>query len=126
MFFTGICLITEDVPRLVAFYETVLQTVFSGDDLHSESRVEGAYFAIYSRSASNEQMQFGLGPVQGRGTVALMFTVEDVDLEYARIRSLLANTLTEPKTYPWGARAFHFFDPDGNLVDFVCPPVSPV
>jgi len=120
--FTGICLITENVPRLVEFYRNILDTSFSGNDLHSESKVGGAYFAIYSRAASNEQMQFGLGSVHGTGNVTLMFKVDDVDLEYERIRPLLSDTIAEPKTYPWGARAFHFFDPDGNIVDFVCPP----
>jgi len=122
MTFMGICLITENVPRLVEFYKNVLRTTFSGDDVHSECHIDGANFSIYSRNASNEQMKFGLGPVQGTGNVTLMFKVNNVDAEYSRVRSHISNSITEPTTYPWGARAFHFFDPDGNIVDFVCPP----
>lgn len=122
MTFMGICLITENVPKLVDFYKNILGTTFSGDVQHSESQIEGAQFAIYSRTASNEQMKFGLGPVYGTGNVTLMFRVKDVDAEYARVREFISSPITEPTTYPWGARAFHFYDPDGNIVDFVSQP----
>lgn len=122
MTFMGICLMTEDVPRLVEFYTNILGTTFSGDEVHSEAQMDGAHLAIYSRTASNEQMKFGLSAVYGTGNVTLMFKVDDVDAAYARVRPLVSRFITEPTTYPWGARAFHFFDPDGNIVDFVRPP----
>lgn len=122
MTFMGICLMTEDVPRLVEFYTNILGTTFLGDETHSEAQIQGARLAIYSRTASNQQMKFGLGAVLGTGNVTLMFQVDDVDAAYARVRPSIFRLITEPTTYPWGARAFHFFDPDGNIVDFVCPP----
>lgn len=119
--FTGIALITADVGRLVAFYREVLQVDFTGDALHAEAQVDGAYLAIYAIGAAREQLAWQIEAGRG-GTVTLMFQVEDVDKEYDRLQSFVPTFLTAPKTYPWGARAFHFRDPDGNIVNFVTPP----
>lgn len=117
----GICLISEDVQRLVGFYTRVLDIEFIGNDIHAEARIEGSSFAIYARAAANEDMHFGLGNVHGTGNVTLMFQVHDVDAEYERVCPYVQTFITKPQTYPWGARAVHFFDPDGNIVDFFCP-----
>lgn len=124
MRFAGICLITEDVPRLVDFYQRVLGITFDGDAIHAQALIDGAGFAIYARSAANQDMRFGLGPVHGTGNVTLMFQVDDVDAAYARLLPFVTSFITRPNTYQWGARAVHFFDPDGNIVDFFCPPTG--
>lgn len=52
-----------------------------------------------------------------------MFEVDNVDDEYERLENLdiKIEFTSEPRTYPWGARAFGFKDPDGNNINFLSP-----
>jgi len=118
----GICLITEDVPRLAAFYQAILQVGGEGDDIHMELRTDGCGMAIYAREAAERDMGFDFSAHWGTGGTTLMFRVDDADREFERLQSIVPAFMTTPTTYPWGARAFHFRDPDGNIVDFVTPP----
>ncbi len=43
--------------------------------------------------------------------------MDDVAAEYARLLAPGMPIAKEPATYPWGARAAWFRDPDGNRVD---------
>jgi len=119
---SGICLITDDVQRLVAFYTRVLRATSTGNEVHSEVEVQGSSFAIYSREAAVRDMKFSFPEKVGCGDTVLMFSVDDVDIEYERLKSQNVRFLTVPTTYPWGNRAVHFWDPDGNIVDFYTPP----
>ena len=50
----------------------------------------------------------------------LEFQVEDVDVEYERLRSIAQleiEFVLQPTTLPWGNRSIYFRDPDGNLVN---------
>jgi uncharacterized glyoxalase superfamily protein PhnB len=55
------------------------------------------------------------------GSVTLMFEVEAVEAEYARVQAMGLELVKPLQTHPWGARSFWFRDPDGNLVDFYAP-----
>ena len=118
----GICLITEDVRRLVSFYEAVLGVKGEGDDIHMELHTDGCGMAIYAREAAERDMGFDFSAHWGTGGTTLMFRVDDADREFERLQSIVPAFMTTPTTYPWGARAFHFRDPDGNIIDFVTPP----
>jgi uncharacterized glyoxalase superfamily protein PhnB len=124
----GFCLITADVRRLADFYRLVLASGVeaaaapAGDEVHVEIAVPGASLAIYSEAAAVRDMGFSFPAGSGRGYAALMVRVADVDAEYARLKAAGVAFMTEPKTYPWGARSVHFRDPDGNIVDLVAPP----
>ena len=122
MKFLGASLLTDDVARLRAFYTKVLCCQTSGDDIHTELLVEGGGLVLYSREASRRDMGFSYLPNAGAGYVALSFRVEDVDAEYERLLTTDVDFVTRPRTYPWGARSFHFRDPDGNLITMVRPP----
>lgn len=117
MKFTGICLITKDVPSLADFYTRVLGVTAEGDAAHMELHTEGAGIAIFSI----EGME-GMAPdsMQGAGcgSITLAFEVQDVDAEYERLKTLGVAFVMLPRTHPWGARSFWFRDPDGNIVDF--------
>jgi len=118
MNFLGSTLITEDVPRLSRFYQDVLQATAEGDDIHVEFETEGASLTIYAKHAAERDMAFDFSTHWGTGSVTLNFRVDDVDAEYARLQTLGVAFITQPKTYPWGNRAVHFWDPDGNIVGF--------
>ncbi len=118
MTFDGVCLITEDVGALTRFYAQVLQAEAVGDDTHAEVKTPGAGLAIYARSAAQRDMGFTFDGRCGTGMATFSFSVADVDVEYRRLLSVGVSFVTEPTTYPWGWRAMHFRDPDGNLVGF--------
>ena len=118
MKFSGVCLITENVPSLVEFYQRVLCQKAQGDDVHAEFSFGGLGLAIFSRQGT-EEMAPGSTAGAGTGGVTLMFEVEDVDAAYERLKGLPVEIVKPPQTYPWGARSVWFRDPDGNLVDFM-------
>lgn len=117
MKFAGICLITENVPALAAFYTKVLGVEADGDETHVELRTEGAGLAIYS-SDGMESLAPGSMTGAGYGSFTLSFEVQDVDVEYGRLKTLGVNFVKLPTTHPWGARSCWFRDPDGNIVNF--------
>ncbi|MBN1401496.1 MAG: VOC family protein [Anaerolineae bacterium] len=117
MRFDGICLITQDVPRLVAFYTEVLGVPAEGDDTHAALQTQGAHLAIFS-VAGMEEMAPGSMAGAGQGSVTLGFEVADVDAEYERLKVLGGAFVKPPQTHPWGARSVWFRDPDGHIVDF--------
>ncbi len=114
----GVCLVTEKVQVLAAYYVQVLGVEAVGDDTHMELRTEGAGTAIFSAEGM-EAMAPGSMAGAGSGSVVLEFVVDEVDAEYERLRDLGVEVVKPPQTHPWGARSFWFHDPDGNLADFL-------
>lgn len=118
MTYTDLCLITEDVPRLVWFYESVFGVAAEGDAVHSGLQLDGTGLAIYAKQAAERDMGFDISRHWGAGNLTIGFDVADVDREYVRMQALGAVFVTTPTTHPWGARSFHFRDPDENIVCF--------
>ena len=121
-FANGICLITENVRKLAEFYEKVLQVkVDDVNDIHVEITIDGGGITIYSKAAAIRDMGFNFDEYCGTGMCKFAFFVEDVDAEYERLKSLNINIkfVAAPTTYPWGSRAMHFRDPDGNIICFI-------
>ncbi|WP_091036924.1 VOC family protein [Microbacterium oxydans] len=54
----------------------------------------------------------------GQGTL-LVFVVEDIDAEFARIDAAGARVITPPETEPWGERYCQFADPNGIVWQLV-------
>lgn len=115
MTFSGICLITNDVHRLSEVYQTVLQTTPDCyDNIHQEIHTLGASLALL-KSENQED--------HGNKNISLAFTVDDVDMEYDRIKKLGISIIDPPTVRPWGAKNMWFCDPDGNSVVFRSFPV---
>lgn len=117
MKFTGICLVTENVPVLTEFYSKVLGVEAEGSDVHAELKTEGAGISIFSVEGMESMAPLSMRGA-GYGNVTLMFEVEDVDAEYERLKTLAVEFVMLPTSHPWGSRSFWFRDPDGNIVDF--------
>ena len=120
-FVSGICLITDDVPKLAEFYQKILQVKTVINDIHVVISVEGGGITLYSKAAAENDMGFNFEKYHGTGLTKFTLLVHDVDAEYERLKSLDKGIEFEaaPTTYPWGARSMHFRDLDGNIVCFV-------
>jgi catechol 2,3-dioxygenase-like lactoylglutathione lyase family enzyme len=115
------CLITNDVKRLVEFYEPVLglKAKRTGED-YAEFPTGVGVLAIFSEDAQERYIP-GSAEAAKNKSVVLQFRVADVDQEYRRLQSLVKTWVKPPTTQPWGTRSIYFRDPDGNLVDFYAP-----
>jgi len=116
-----VCLITDNVNRLVQFYEPVLglKAQRSGED-YAEFHTGAGVLAVFSMAAQEKYIP-GSAEVAKNKSAILEFSVADVDKEYARLQGVVKTWVKPPTTQPWGTRSIYFRDPDGNLVDFYVP-----
>jgi predicted enzyme related to lactoylglutathione lyase len=118
MTFTDVTLISDDVLRLVGFYEKLFNIAADErDEIHSSLNIGGLWLTIDGTPIS-ENTVFSYVSGKSSDNTLLCFNVDDVDAEYRRVISLGAETLNEPTTHQWGARSFQFRDPDGNIINF--------
>jgi predicted enzyme related to lactoylglutathione lyase len=120
----SIRIITDDVDRLVEFYETVTGvTATRPAPVFAELRTETGTLAIASTVTVG--MLGDRAPKPGRNdSIIIEFIVTDVDAQFDRIRASLDDIVLAPTTMPWGNRSTLFRDPDGNLVNLFSRPVS--
>ncbi len=124
MDFVSIRIITDDVARLVHFYEraTGVEASWFSEDF-AELRTASATLAIGS---TRTVTLFAPGAAQpaGNRSVIIEFLVDDVDGVHQNLSGFVEDFVKEPTTMPWGNRSLLLRDPDGNLVNFFTP-VSP-
>ena len=105
MKFGGVCITTQDAPRLAAFYQTVLQ---------KEPFVEGSHYAF------GQIAVYDPGDVKTakERNIWLQFYTADIDALYERLLRDIPGIeiLSPPERRPWGAYSFWFSDPDGNKI----------
>lgn len=121
MKFVSTRIITADVNRLVAFYETVTGVAAVwGNELFAEIPTPVGTLAIGSDKTVPLFAAGSAEPAANR-SVIVEFLVDDVDAEYERLREGIGEVVTTPTTMPWGNRALLLRDPDGNLVNLFTP-----
>jgi predicted enzyme related to lactoylglutathione lyase len=117
--FTDLCLISDDVLKLVDFYERLFDvTASEKGTYHASLSIGGLWLTIDATQIPDVAPAFSYVNGKASDNVLLSFNVVDVDAEYCRIPDLGAVVLNEPTTHPWGARSFQFRDPDGNIINF--------
>ena len=117
MNFASVRLITADVDRLTSFYESVTgRPARRHTPAFAEIALPGATLAIGSTATVPVQLV-------GAGSAIVEFRVDDVDAEFARLRTAgaLGEIVQEPTTMPWGNRSLLIRDPDGTLVNLFTP-----
>jgi uncharacterized glyoxalase superfamily protein PhnB len=116
------CLITNNVKRLVDFYEPILavKAKWSSKD-YAEFPTGVGVLAIFSEEAQERYIPGSTTAAKNK-SIVLEFRVADVDQQYRRLQSAVKTWVKPPTTQPWGTRSIYFRDPDGNLVDFYTPP----
>jgi len=122
----SIRILTDDVPRLVQFYETL-----TGGTARWVTPAFGAVPAGQTEIAVTSPESLTLGNTPGvaepraNRSLYLEFEVGDVDAEFARAREALApEVVLEPTTMPWGNRSALLRDPDGNLINLFRRPAA--
>ena len=119
--FASIRIVTEDVDRLVAFYEHVTGvTATRPAPVFAEIRTTTATLAISSNQLTNRLYGANVVRPAANHSTFLEFRVLDVDAEFARLSEL--KFVQEPTTMPWGNRSALLRDPDGNLVNLFATP----
>jgi predicted enzyme related to lactoylglutathione lyase len=121
MNFVSTRIITDDVKRMVGFYEAVSGLPakwYSGD--FAELVTPSCTLAFASKRTMD---LFGAGAARpaDNHTAIIEFRVVDVDKEYEKLRTFVGDFVQHPTTQPWGNRSLLFRDPDGNLVNFFTP-----
>ena len=102
------CIQARDALPLVDFYTLVFG---------HEPEVDGG---VDVRFYPEQLTVYRMGEEEGSEThgIAMIYQVEDVDAEYARLDGLGLANLGAPTDKPWGVRSFMIRDPAGNLVSF--------
>ncbi|GAB1154333.1 VOC family protein [Paenibacillus illinoisensis] len=121
MNFASVRVITDDVDRLVEFYEEVMGiTAERPAPVFAELVLPSCTLAI---GHSQTVPMFGVGSAVAADnrSVILELRVHDVDAEYERLKPIVDDWVKEPTTMPWGNRAILFRDPDGNLINLFQP-----
>ncbi len=116
-------IITENVKRLVQFYEQVtsLPVVQYTPDF-AELQTPSATLAIGSTHTLHFFGGEEVAKASQNRTAIIEFRVDNVEQDYERLTDLLQTRLVQkPTIMPWGNKSLLFRDPDGNLVNFFTP-----
>ena len=105
MKFGGICIETDNAPRLADFYKVVFD---------EEPFIEGSHYGFGSIAIYDP----GGVTVSKEKSIWLQCFAEDLDAEYERLRREIPGIeiISPPERRPWGAYSFWFSDPDGNKI----------
>ncbi len=122
MNFVSIRVITDDIKRLVGFYENVtgLSATWS-NEVFAELTTPSCTLAI---GHSSTVALFGAGSARAADnhSAIVEFIVNDVDTEYEKLKTIIGDAVVQqPTTMPWGNRSLLFRDPDGNLINYFTP-----
>ena len=105
MRFGGICITTDNAPRLAEFYRVVFQ---------EEPFVEGSHYAFGNIAVYDP----GDAVVSKDKSIWLQCFDADIDALYERLLQEIPGIeiISPPERKPWGAYSFWFADPDGNRI----------
>ena len=103
-------LLTNDVPRLAAFYKQLLEIENdSNDKTHQFIITEETTLTIYNDGTEkNNQNQ----------NICLAFTVDDIEKEYEKVLAMGVKIIEGPTKRPLGCNYKELYDPDNNMIFF--------
>lgn len=121
---TAISLNVADVEASAAWAQRFLgfTEAMSADGFCSLEHPEAGFNLIYLRTGlATFKPASAAGPADG---MLVVFTVDDIDGDYARLQAEGVEVVTPIETEPWGERYFQMADPNGvvyQLVQWVEP-----
>ncbi|MFF0457327.1 VOC family protein [Nocardia africana] len=90
----------------------------SADGFVSLSRPDAGFTVIFLRTGLPTFEPARIAGDAGQGLL-VVFTVDDIDTEYERVRAEGVEIVTPIETEPWGERYFQAIDPNGIVVQLV-------
>jgi uncharacterized glyoxalase superfamily protein PhnB len=122
MKFASVRVVTQDIERLVEFYQRLsgIEAVRLADGF-AEMRFEGSTLAISSEHLI-KLFNVGAATAAANRSAILEFEVEDVDAVFERMNASEATVVMPTTLMPWGNRSLLLRDPDGNLVNLFSRP----
>lgn len=121
MRFASIRIITDDLDRLIEFYERLTGVSAVRYTSVFAELVFGDFTIALGHSDTVGLFGEGSAEAARNRSVIIEFRVADVDAEYERLQPLVDAWVQEPTTMPWGNRSILLRDPDGNLVNLFTP-----
>jgi catechol 2,3-dioxygenase-like lactoylglutathione lyase family enzyme len=120
MDFADVRIISNDLDRIVGFYEQVtgVSAVWPAP-VFASLRLPSANID-FGHAQTAQLFKDAAHPADNQ-TVIIDFLVDDVDKEYERLKTIVSDWVLEPTMMPWGNRSIVFRDPDGNLVNLFTP-----
>ena len=120
---TDIALFVSDLGRAIAFYRDMLDLELKRLDTgFAEFWMEGTILALWEEADVRRALDFA-GPAR-RGPHAMLAirleTAAEVDAAHAQLAARGVAVRAPPRTFPWGAHAAYFSDPDDNLWELYC------
>ncbi len=121
---TAISLNVPDVEASAEWAQKHLgfSVAMAADGFSSLAHPEAGINLIYLRTGLST---FKPAAAAGRADgILVVFTVDDIDADYARLRAEEVHIVTPIETEPWGERYFQMTDPNGvvyQLVQWVDP-----
>ena len=118
-------IITDDLDRLVAFYELVTGAVAERPAPVFAELVLGTCPLAIGHSQTVQLFGGDSAHAADNRSAIVEFLVDDVDALHARLRDDIGSVggvlVNEPTTMPWGNRSLLLRDPDLNLVNCFTP-----
>ena len=124
---TYACVLTRQIDRLASFYQDVLDLAPRRDGAYVEFSTEPGIFCLWALDAYVEIAGSNEGPQPGAGGIMLEFQVDNVDMEFARLKALSRLSIEfiiPPTTMAWGNRSVYFRDPDGTRLELLRDPLG--
>jgi predicted enzyme related to lactoylglutathione lyase len=114
-------MITDDIDRVVQFYEQVTGVTATRHPPVFAEVVLPSFTLAFGHTDTTRLFGEGSAHPADNHSVIIEFKVDDVDGEYERLKPLVDEWVQTPTTMPWGNRSILFRDPDGNLVNLFTP-----
>lgn len=116
MQFASIRLVTADINRLVAFYETLTGVIALRPTPQFAMLNFGAVQLALSDEAMIQRFNADVASAAPNPGLIVEFEVADVDAALAKLDPAVALVM-QPADMPWGNRSMLLRDPDGNAVN---------
>ena len=119
--FNYVRLLVDNYRGSFRFYRDVMgMKVLHGDvdSQYAEFEAAGVRLALFQHARMAEALGVPEAQGEGRGHVALVFAVDDVDAAHRELESKGVRFTLAPRTHEdWRVRTAHFHDPDGNVIE---------
>jgi len=100
---TYACVLTQQIDRLTSFYQDALDLAPRREEAYVEFSTEPGIFCLCALDAYVEIAGSNEGPQPGAGGIMLEFQVDNVDMEFARLKALSRLSIessSHPRRWP--------------------------